>query len=178
MIERILLDMDSVLVDLPAGLAREHGRELPFTFGEPAGFEMSTLWGISATEMWAPCGRDFWRNLEPLPWMSELVNELELRFGRDNMCLLTSPTLNDGCVDGKLDWIRKHLPAYRRRYLIGPAKVFCAGSSSCLVDDRVENTEAFIESGGFAFTFPAPWNPHYAAAGNPMPVVREWLGVM
>jgi len=176
MIQRILLDVDGVLANLRVALAAKLNRPMPYEAGKRYGFQTAPLWGISAAEMWCGCDRTFWAGVPLMPWAHELVNELELRFGQGNICLLTSPIDEDGCVDGKQDWVKEHFPAYRRRTMIGPAKEFCAGSPKhALIDDRPENIDTFAAAGGSVFTFPAPWNDGYLEAANPMPAVHRWL---
>jgi len=55
-------------------------------------------------------------------------------------------------------WIREHLPAYSRRFLIGPAKEFCANPRSVLIDDSETNVKAFFEAGGHTVLVPREWN--------------------
>ena len=69
--------------------------------------------------------------------------------------------VDTGWVVGKINWIDKNMPEYSRRYLIGPAKQFCAGPDSILVDDSNKNIEDFAEAGGNVILVPRPWNSNY-----------------
>lgn len=179
MIDRILLDMDGVLVDFIGGAKKLHNvhvpnhPHVPATQTEQAPWEIEPIFGMSAPELWDPMGRSFWANLDPLPQMPSIVGQLEARFGEENICLLTSPIRTDGCIDGKMDWIKKHLPQYRRRFLVGPAKQFCASERHALVDDHAKNIEAFKDAGGYTFLSPAPWNCRFAE--DPVTALSVWL---
>jgi len=104
-------------------------------------------------------GRAFWANLPPTPECHLLLRRLEEVVGSDAICLLTSPCQTEGCVDGKLDWVKLNLPArYRRQILIGSGKEYCAGKRALLVDDHAENCHRFFVHGGQAVLVPRPWN--------------------
>ena len=113
MIDRILLDLDGVIVDFLKGAQALHGKSYPGhphdpqTQVEQTPWAIEPIWGLSPQELWAPLDRSFWSNLEPLPGMSAIISELETRFGEENICLLTSPIRTDGCIDGKMDWITR-----------------------------------------------------------------------
>jgi len=142
---RVLLDIDGVLADFIGGACKLHGRSQG---------GLAPLLGMSAGAFYAPMGQSFWAGLTPLPWMRDVVTMLEGKFGVENICLLTAPILTPGCFDGKLEWINTHLPQYRRRYLVGPAKHFCASESSLLIDDNTTNVLDFTKAGGKGFLFP------------------------
>ena len=182
MIDRVLLDIDSVLANMIGGVANHFGLEYPVHITDSSkrdrqvSYYLHEIWGMERHEIWPHLGREFWANLEPLPWMIEVVSILEKRFGAENICLLTRPVLTDGCVDGKRDWIKKHLPDYTWRNLVGSAKEFCASPRRLLVDDHEENCKAFREAGGHTFLFPAPWNRRYKE--DALEAVREWIAAL
>lgn len=117
-------------------------------------------------------GFKFWKNLSPLPWMHDVVGILEAEFGEEHICILTSPVRTDGCIDGKIAWIRHYLPQYRRRFLVGPPKEFCASPRHALVDDHEPNAVKFVEAGGHALLFPAPWNRRFKE--EPVAALKKW----
>lgn len=149
------LDMDGVLVDFVNGALREHGYHLP---------EGTVKWDfnhqlkIPDPEFWGPFGRSFWSNLGWMPEGRELLTELEIMFGQDHIVILSSPCGTPGCAEGKLDWIKQHLPKYKRQYLLGPAKHLCASPSHILIDDYDHNVDKFRTYGGFAALVPRSWN--------------------
>jgi len=178
-IDRILLDMDGCLVDFLGGACKLHDKTYEGHPHDPENQKEQTAWNIepifqmTAPELWDPMGYDFWLNLEPLPWMHEVIATLSAKFGEQNICLLTSPIRTDGCIDGKMAFIRKHMPQFSRQFLVGPAKQFTASPRHCLVDDRHKNVEAFKDAGGHAFLFPAPYNHRFKE--RPVEALREWV---
>lgn len=182
MIDRVLLDMDGVLVDFNGGVCEHFGKTLPDYPFNPDVQKVQQDWniephfGMTPAQLWDPLGFDFWANLAPLPWYQDVVGLLEDHFGEENICLLTSPIRTAGAIDGKISWIRKHLPQYRRRFLVGPCKEFCAGPSHALVDDHSVNIEKFEDAGGRTFLFPAPWNRRFKE--HPVPALKEWLAAL
>lgn len=182
MIDRVLLDMDGVIVDFLAGCKKFHGKDYKWHPHEPDKQTEQTSWniepifGMTGPEIWDPLGRSFWANLDPHPWMPQIVALLENHFGSERVCLLTSPIKTAGAIEGKMDWIRKHLPQFRRRFLVGPAKEFCAGPRHVLVDDHSVNIEKFEKAGGQTFLFPAPWNRRFGE--HPVIALEEWLGAL
>jgi 5'(3')-deoxyribonucleotidase len=165
MIKKILLDLDGVLVDFVGGACELHGVDDPYASGEAdaAGeYDVIKLLGMRAQTFWAPMGYEFWANLKPYAHLRRVVDLAESAVGAENICILTSPPLTAGAVEGKMAWIRKHLPDYRRRFLVGPAKEFCAAPDHLLIDDYQRNIDRFCGAGGQGLLFPAPWNDLHA----------------
>ena len=156
---KCLLDMDGVLVDCEKGLCKVHNRKSPFPDKKNLGqYDMAPLWGMSGEEMFRPCEHDFWANLDFMLDAHKILSLVENRFGQENICILSSPTRNLGCMSGKLAWLQKNLPQYSRRFLFGSQKQFCAHSKTVLIDDRDSNVDSFIAHGGRAFLVARPWN--------------------
>jgi 5'(3')-deoxyribonucleotidase len=179
MIDRILLDMDGVLVDFTSGISSFYGKKVPDYPHDPdkqtiqREWNIEPLFGMTSAQLWDPLGREFWASLQPLPWYKEVVRLLENHFGEENICLLTSPIKTAGAIEGKIDWIRSYLPQYRRRFLVGPCKEFCASPRHALVDDHSANIEKFRDTGGQTFLFPAPCNRRFKE--HPVVALKEWL---
>ena len=150
----ILLDMDGVLVDFVGGAYKHHRRPMP----DAVPWKIWETMGIDEKEFWEPLGYDFWAGLDWTPDGKELVHNLQAMVGVHRIALLTSPCLTPGCAEGKLAWIKRHLPQFERQYLLGPAKQFAAGPGKILVDDHYPNVEKFREAGGQAVLVPRPWN--------------------
>lgn len=153
---KIALDLDGVVCSFIETARKFHQREdIPIS---DIRWGIEGQFGLSQKDFWDPLGRSFWANL---PWTDEgpaLLNGLEERFGPENIVILTSPVRTEGCVEGKMDWIRREMPAYARRFLVGPAKEFLASPSALLVDDHDTNCEKFRAAGGLAVMPPRPWN--------------------
>lgn len=164
----LYLDLDGVLVDFVRGALRAHGQYIPFPDVrwdfwrqmDGSNGEMTEI------EFWKPMGRSFW---EHLPWTPEGKNFLALleAIAGDRIVLLTSPSDNDGAVDGKIAWIKRELPAYTRRFFVGPPKALAASPMKILVDDYGVNVEKFNDEGGRFVLVPRPWNRRfYDTAGR------------
>lgn len=160
---RVLLDLDGCLCDFVNAACRMHSQPNPYLLDkEFHGYDFVPRLDISNIKFWKLLDRQFWANLE---WMSDgkkILTHLEERFGPENICILSSPCLTEGCVDGKIDWIRRELPGYMRRFLIGPDKNWCANSRTLLVDDREDNVNSFLEAGGQCILIPRPWNSRHS----------------
>lgn len=81
---------------------------------------------------------------------------VERRFGPRNIVVCTSVPLDSEAASGKLKWIQREIPEYSRRYLLGPAKEFCA--PGLMIDDSDFNVDNFELAGGKAVLVPRPWN--------------------
>lgn len=162
--------MDGVLTDFVTACCAAHGKESPYSDPKNLGiFEMEKLWNISVGEFWAPLdklGRPFWEEMGKMPDADEIVRILEDEFGRSNICILTSPSYDPGCIPGKRAWIKNHYPQFRNQMIFGTAKRFLAGEGRVLVDDRDENVESFVDYGGHGIVIPRLWNSCHALAGR------------
>jgi 5'(3')-deoxyribonucleotidase len=152
--KKCLLDLDGVLVDFLEGVYKLHGK----IEGDLVGHDIHLKYGMSEAEFWDPMGHDFWANLSFLPDGIAILEQVEHYFGVNNICVLTSPLRNPDSLSGKLEWIQTNLPKYRRSYLIGPRKEFCANETHILIDDFEHNVDRFRQHGGTAFLVPRPWN--------------------
>ena len=159
---RCLLDLDGVLVNLHEAVFKLHNLPNPYLREENLGvYNLEKVTGIPAHQLYAPMGEDFWANLQPTIEFHNIMLMVECVFGAENICLLTSPVDTHGCLEGKRRWINWHLPAYKRRFLIGSPKEFCSGPDSILIDDSDTNVRAFRKKGGKTILYPQPWNAWY-----------------
>lgn len=174
---RALLDMDGVLADFVTGVSAAHGRPSPYENGEGRGiFDMEKLWDISSTAFWKPTNSsEFWLNLPKMADADALVEFVMGHFGEDNVAVLTAPSLFDGCMAAKRDWVAKHYPALTKRVIFAPAqaKSFLACPDNLLIDDRNENVDRFLERGGHAVLVPRPWNRAHAFSHLSVAVVQR-----
>lgn len=161
---RALLDMDGVLVDFVAGVFRHRG--LP---------RVPVQWDFVTPSEWESFGFDFWANLELTPEAGEILRATITAFGLGNICILSSPCKTAGCMEGKLAWLRKHLPSFSRRFLFGPAKEFCAGADTVLIDDSDANVNKFGLAGGHTILVPREWNARRRE--QPLTAVQEILNL-
>jgi len=116
------------------------------------------LASVTPEEFWSKFDHRFWASLYMYPRAVGFISALIELVGVENICLVTSPTLNSECASGKMLWIQKYLPTFGKQFLIGPSKRFLANSNTILIDDNDTNCESFVKAGGRAILFPRPWN--------------------
>lgn len=156
-IDTVFLDVDGVLADFDGGVSRWYELDRDFTSKRSYNYDYQKDFGMTDEDFWNGLTEDFWSGLAKFPWADELVEWLE---GRFEVVLLTSPPRSGFGPSGKQLWIRENYPKIlqERRYLIGPAKKYCARPSALLIDDHEGNTKPFKQRGGNTVLFPQPWN--------------------
>ncbi len=177
---KILLDMDGVIADFTPGACAKHGYEFSEETWPKGKYEIDDVLGLSAKDFWAPLDYEFWRTLPKTRFADKLMHNLyamELDFA-----ILTSPSLDPKCVMAKYEWLLEHYPniVLKRKFLIGPAKDFCAAPNHVLVDDYWKNVVKFEEAGGMGILFPRIWNERWAEVDPvawTMQVLKEYKGV-
>lgn len=167
---KILVDMDGVLADFVGGVRDLFGFNEPWPIGA---YDVPTAFGITPQEMWEAIDNefDFWLNLEPLPWLDELLRMLE---GCD-WWISTSPSLDPLCAAQKIEWVYRFIGPNFRRYMIGPDKFLMANDETVLIDDSDSNYDKFTDAGGFAVLFPQPWNMNHHLTDRRILHTRETL---
>lgn len=176
--KKCFLDMDGVLVDFVGGILRSLGIENPWKDRKNLGvYRLEDATGLPPHEIYGVMAREtFWENLEPTPECFRIVGEAESFFGPENVYVLTMPTRDRGCVEGKLSWLRKHLLRYEDQSFVGRKKYFCASPNAWLVDDSTENVDAFVQHGGHGVLLPRPWNTNrHLDTVNFLTEVSAWL---
>lgn len=155
---KALLDLDGVLVDFVGGMCASHNRPDPFENGH-TDYYLEHAWDMSLSEFWKPSeNAEWWEDLPKTPEADYIVQLVEDYVGFDNVCILTSPIDHPQSLAGKVQWIIKNYPDYRRKFLIGPQKQFCAHPNAVLIDDHESNIHAFVTEGGHGILVPRPWN--------------------
>jgi hypothetical protein len=146
------LDVDGPLADFVGYAAKWHGRPHPYVGTGFTDYHLENYWGITPKQLFSPFTYGFWANIPKSPEADEIV-----KLCGDDTCLLTTAQNIPGCVEGKVDWIKKNytdLP-----YLVGDVpKAYCAHQNAVLIDDCDKNIEDFIRCGGHGILIPKPWN--------------------
>lgn len=159
---KCFIDMDGVLADFVGAACRAHNRPWPYDDPKNLGtFEIEPAWGITPREFWKPIdalGMGFWEGLEKTEESDRIVKLAIALYGITNVCVLTSPSEDPGCVPGKRAWLKKHYPELGKNVLFGSAKHFVSGKDRLLIDDRDKNIEDFEAYGGTGILVPRPWN--------------------
>lgn len=161
MIERILLDIDGVLVNFVAGACRLFGKteEEIMPFWKKGEESMCKALGHDQEELWQKieaAGPKFWIELPVFPWAKEIYRICQ---EHAPTAFLTFPTPDPGCIIGKYEWIKMFTGEKRPRgFLIGDAKDFCACPTNLLIDDQMKNIRSFSAANGITLFFPRPPN--------------------
>lgn len=160
---RILLDMDGVLCDFHSAVCRIYDKQpWPFVW-TPNQWNWFGEWGVTDADLAPHMNRSFYAGLDWTPDGREILDRAEQKADGD-VWLVTSPWDTDGCMDGKRDWVRTHMPKYARRMLIGSPKELCSHPGVVLLDDSEKNCRAFVKTQfpghqpGHAVLLPRPWN--------------------
>lgn len=158
--QKAILDLDGVLVDFVGGAAKQHGVQYPDPY--PNTYDIAKAFNMQPRFFWEGLrGSEFWEGLNWMPDGKLILQILEIAFGSENIVICTSPTLDPEAASGKIRWIQRELPQYARQFLIGPAKHFCAGPSTLIIDDHDANVKKFVEHGGKGILIPRPWNSNH-----------------
>lgn len=178
---RLFLDMDGVLADFNKATHKAHGRPDSYSEGSPffpgslGRFDIEKIWGISAKEFWqALDGPTFWEDIEPMPDADDIVAMVVEKFGADNICVLTSPSLSPYCIPGKKTWMKANFPIFKNM-LFGSCKQFLAYPGAVLIDDKDSNVEDFTSASGRGILLPRPWNSQYGFRNHTIVCLRHDL---
>lgn len=161
MITRVFLDMDGVLCDFMGGVLQLFNLEPAEVYKSwPRGeYDFAKVLNVSKNEVWKrinSAGPNFWTNLQPCAEM-ELLLEM-LKRHHLPFTVLTSPSLDPGCAEGKIRWLQKIFGRHFRDYFVGPQKELLAAPGRLLIDDCDKNVDKFLDAGGDAIPWPRPWN--------------------
>jgi 5'(3')-deoxyribonucleotidase len=101
------------------------------------------------------------RTMRPLPGAREFYTELE-RLGEVKVC--TTP-MTPAWLTQRAEWLVEFGVALKHQWQ-GEGKEDLAGSWDVLIDDKVENCQAFFDAGGVAFCIATPYNTHLRPASG------------
>lgn len=178
MISDIYLDVDEVIAAwVRAALAlfeldEKSVFETWATFN-PRPWDVFDVLGMPHNKVWRKidaAGETFWSNIEPFPWMHELI---ELCQNYAPVTLLTSGSKHSSSYGGKAEWIHEHLGAEFPKAICNDKWRF-AHPGALLIDDRPKNCEEFRRRGK-AILFPSFGNEKHSLAGDPIPHIRSQL---
>lgn len=176
---KCLLDLDGVLVDLMTSLRIVFDiyiEDYPVN-----DYDIARAFRLkSQDEVWnhpKVLDPNFWATLPKMPEADSIVKLLTSKFGKKNICIFTSPVLDHNCLGGKVKWIEKHYPQFKRQFLVGPAKEFVAGPRKLLIDDYEKNIDGFVLNGGDGILVPAHWNSLYPLKNRVVDYLTDKLKV-
>jgi hypothetical protein len=71
---------------------------------------------------------------------------------------LCTHACSDACYEGKMDWLRQHMPSMVDKVIFTEHKHLLAAPGRVLYDDRDENIDAWEAAGGIGRLVPRLWN--------------------
>jgi 5'(3')-deoxyribonucleotidase len=143
----IFIDLDEVLADFIGAACRVHG------INRGLMDSCRTQWSIipairrdmTIDQFWDPIsqlGKQFWIDLEPLPWISELMNLIGKY--KCSWHVLSAPSSHcEESYDGKRKWLQNHFGKNFDRFLLTPHKHLVSKPGTLLIDDRPDNVQRF-----------------------------------
>ena len=169
---RIYLDLDGVIARFAEQSLIVHGKEDTVINK----WDYFKDWGMTSAEFWEPIDEDpdFWFNIEPYPWMDDLVKLIESH--DPNYLILTSPHDSEYCYSGKQRWLQKYFDFKTpKRAIFTAQKHELARHGAVLIDDSDDNIYEFNRHGGTGILFPRSWNDNKHHLDDPVGFVRGQL---
>lgn len=165
---KCFLDLDGVLVDVVGGILKRYN--IDFDMSQwPVGeyiVHRAVGRGLTATDLWESPGYNFWAEMDWMPDGREILAQMNLLFGPENIFFLSAPTTEPECLSGKMAWLQKHIPYQAERAIFTKQKQLLAHKDRILVDDYDANIKAYTEAGGPTVLFPRLWNSAYKQRHN------------
>ena len=157
------IDMDGVLCKCHEQVLKDFGiteAQDPYRLKENKGnWQLREILGIPKKEFFKGFDQDFFANLEWTDEGQEILDTCFYLYGEENCCILTSPTLNPGCVPGKRQWVQNNIGrGFERKMGVISAKEMFAHPYAVLVDDKDSNIKNFVRAQGKGILIPRPWN--------------------
>jgi hypothetical protein len=116
-------------------------------------------------------GADWWASLSWTKQGPLILYALRQHWPDSSIFLVTSPACDPvtklplpGCIDGKMEWVSKHMPEFSDRIVFTHNKWLLSTPGTLLIDDNDKQIDTFLNRGlperspGFAMTVPARWN--------------------
>lgn len=181
---QILLDLDGCLVDWVGGICSTFGisRDWLYELWPVGDYAIEKPLQLSVSDLWRNIdygGSRFWSGLNWTDDGKEILQLCEsMLSSNDEIVLMTSPPNNPQAAAGKVEWIQKQAPAYRRKFAITPSKHLFADTASVLIDDSDENVKKFREAGGWTILLPRRWNSNYFIADSVLIYLKNSLSVL
>jgi len=175
--EACFLDLDCVLCDWASAAfaACGHSYDADKYHRSGLGWDVGHAFGYSKQQLFDAvdlCGEGFWENLEPLPWLGDLVG-VASSIAAD-VQILTAPAATSGCYSGKLKWWQRTCQELiQKPPILCKDKFYLSRRRRLLIDDSDENVDLWFENGGDAILFPQPWNENRDLHKDPMCHVRR-----
>lgn len=158
---RIIVDMDSILVDFMEGLWNAYEKAT----GERGSTKNVRVWdfGTAVTDPKTLYScmfeRGFFRNLNALPGAMDAIQKLQ---SEGHEIIICSTPCTPHSAAEKIEWVRKHMPFLdQNKVLLGHCKNVVRGD--VLIDDAIHNAMAYRKEHPNAFiaTIAYPYNARH-----------------
>lgn len=175
---RYFIDMDGVLCDFVSGALAAHGVEITdeirnsLTAHDLYGPDQSphVPWK-DASSFWGPIAAQkslFWRSINSLHSMEDIY-ALFKQLPIERTFILTSPSRNEGCRLGKLQWIADM--GIEASVIFEKKKWnYVRSENDILLDDNHINIKRWRAAGGTAMCYKQPWNLDIEVHAKPVPL--------
>jgi hypothetical protein len=156
--DTIFCDLDGVLLDL----RRDAFMHFDASIGpnDNPSYDLGEIVGVSNNAFWKKInalGPNFWRHMTEYHWCQDLIDHLRVLSRR--MIFVTAPTLDASCLTGKYLWFQDRFGRSFNDFVFTRQKELLARTpNSVLIDDCLENVEAWRAAGGDSILFPQVWN--------------------
>lgn len=154
---QIYLDLHGVCLDFIGAAFQAHGRA--YAEGDATEFNWWRAgWKMSDAEFWQPINaksHHWWADLKPYPWLTDLIAAVG---GVDPEFQMVSAPQRHGASAGGTWIAAEKVCGDISRVHLTQAKQHLSGPGRVLIDDSVDNCEAWCRAGGQAVLFPQPWN--------------------
>ncbi len=165
---RVLVDMDGVLTGMHQAILDHHNLPEPDAWPDTSN-SIIDFFGMDYAQIWEGIGEDWWAGLPKTDDADQIISIILKH--TQNVFLVTKPVLTAG-ASGKIQWIRKHFPAFEKSFFLTPCREEMADKWTILVDDQSENVDLFNHRGGHGILLGRPWNRKLKS--NPNEFVEEF----
>jgi len=157
---KVFIDMDGVLVNLPAAAFKFH--RILDIYAHPknlGNYSMHETSGLSREDFWS-LPSQVWQDAPKMPDADAIVNLCIANFGPDNVAFLSMPGGRDisECIKGKMRWIDRHYPGFKKKCIFTAHKGLLAHQGALLLDDSDEQVQFFRDRDGNCILVPQAWN--------------------
>lgn len=161
----VFLDMDGVLCDFISSVLHKASKPVSYNSVKEESLnavipksEVNRIWKIIHKQRSV-----FWEKLEPTPFVYAIRDSYDdlFRSHYNNLYILSSPIAGPASAQGKMKWLRNHMPFLPASNIILTAsKHLLSHEGNILVDDRLSVAAEFTsnERKGECIVFPQPWN--------------------
>jgi len=153
----VLLDIDGVLGDCVRSCQELFGKKFDWANGS----SMAKQLGYSEEEFKDNLNQTWlWRDMHLTKEAPRLIELLKSYGLYDRAIIVSSTFLRPHILEGRMYWLQKHFPDFvnQDRVIFIKDKWRLASKTQILIDDYSKNVYNFRRAGGWAITFPRPWN--------------------